>query len=216
MAQPFRRYANTVARVGYFAALVGPFVFLVAATEFMWSPYGTQANVAKAQPVQFSHKHHVTDLGIDCRYCHTSVEDSSFANIPPLHTCMTCHSQIWLNSGMLAPVRDSYASGVPLEWTRVHQLPDFVYFNHSIHVNKGIGCSTCHGRVDQMNLVRPVQALFMAWCLHCHRDPARNVRPKSEIFNMAWQPARNQELVGARLVRQYHIRKLDDCYVCHR
>jgi hypothetical protein len=216
MAQTFRRYANTVGRVGCFGVLAGPLIFLVAATEFMWSPYGTQQNIAKAQPVQFSHQHHVAVLGIDCRYCHTSVEESSFANIPPVHTCMTCHSQLWRNSEMLAPIRDSYASGIPVEWTRVHQLPDFVYFNHSIHINKGIGCSTCHGRVDQMNLVRPVQALTMAWCLKCHRNPESYVRPASEIFNMAWRPGPHQAVLGKQLMRERNIRKLEDCYVCHR
>ena len=133
-----------------------------------------------------------------------------------MKTCMTCHSQIWVNSPMLAPVRESYASGVPLQWNRVHNLPDFVYFNHSIHVNKGIGCSTCHGRVDQMPLVYRAQPLFMVWCLHCHRNPEQYVRPESQIFTMDWHTPADQDTLGPRLVRQYHIRKLDDCNVCHR
>ena len=216
MPQFFRPYANTMARVGLFGVFVGPVALGFALMGYNWSPYVTQVDIPKAQPVQFSHQHHVADLGIDCRYCHTTVEESSFANIPPMKTCMTCHSQIWKDSPMLAPVRDSYASGVPLQWNRVHDLPDFVYFNHSIHVNKGFGCSTCHGRVDQMPLVYRAQPLFMAWCLNCHRHPEQYVRPQSQIFTMDWHTPANQDTLGPRLVRQNHIKKLDDCYVCHR
>ena len=142
------------------------------------------------QPVPFSHKHHVSDDGIDCRYCHTSVEKSSFAGLPPTETCMTCHSQIWTDSPMLAPVRASFATNTPLKWNRVHDLPGYVYFNHSIHVAKGIGCSTCHGRVDQMPLTRKTETLYMKWCLDCHRNPQKYIRPRDKIYDMAWQPAR--------------------------
>ena len=168
-------------------------VFVVAAlgglpTQIQGSPYITYAGVRKPQPVPFSHQHHVTGLGIDCRYCHTSVETSSFAGIPPTKTCMNCHSQIWTNAKLLEPVRASYRSGESLQWTRVNQLPDFVYFNHSIHVTKGVGCNTCHGPVDQMPLMYQQASLQMEWCLGCHRDPGKNLRPRDQVFNMRYQP----------------------------
>lgn len=182
------------------------------------SPYATGAGVAPRQPVPFSHEHHVGGLGIDCRYCHTSVETSSFAGIPPTETCMTCHSQLWTHAEMLEPVRDSLSSGKPLRWLRVDDLPDFVYFNHSIHINKGVGCVSCHGRVDRMPLTWQANTLFMSWCLECHRAPERFVRPREHVFDMAWKPAEDQSALGRNLVEQYHIRvgKLTDCYVCHR
>ncbi|HLV79726.1 MAG TPA: cytochrome c3 family protein, partial [Chthonomonadaceae bacterium] len=150
------------------------------------------------------------------RYCHTTVETSSFAGIPPIHTCMTCHSQVWKDSPMLAPIRDSYTTDVPIQWTRVNFVPDFVYFNHSIHVAKGIGCETCHGRVDEMPLMARGQPLMMAWCLACHRHPERYVRPVEDVFVMDYRPAQSQAVLGPRLVKQYHIRSLQDCYTCHR
>lgn len=216
MSQFFRPYANTGIRIGALGVFVGPVLFGFALMGFNRSAYVTQTGLPQAQPVQFSHEHHAGALGIDCRFCHTSVEDSSHANVPPMKTCMTCHSQIWVDSAMLAPVRESYAGGVPLQWNRVYDLPDFTYFNHSIHVNKGFGCSTCHGRVDRMPLVRRTQPLFMSWCLDCHRNPERYVRPASQIFVMDWRAPANQTTLGPRLVTQNHIRKLDDCYVCHR
>ena len=152
----------------------------------------------KPQPVPFSHQHHVTGLGIDCRYCHTSVETSSFAGIPPTKTCMNCHSQIWTNAQLLEPVRASYKSGESLQWTRVNQLPDFVYFNHSIHVNKGVGCNTCHGPVDQMPLMYQQESLQMEWCLGCHRAPENNLRPRDQVFNMRYQQPTECESGGSR------------------
>ena len=185
--QIFPRSANALSRASIFLI-----VFLVAGVfwvlnELQYSPYITWAGVRKEQPVPFSHQHHVTGLGIDCRYCHTSVEQSSFAGIPPTKTCMNCHSQIWTNAALLEPVRESYRSDRSLQWTRVNQLPDFVYFNHSIHVNKGVGCNTCHGPVDQMPLMYQFASLQMEWCLNCHRNPAVNLRPTSQIYNMAWE-----------------------------
>jgi hypothetical protein len=176
----------------------------------------TDVRVIREQPVPFSHKHHVSGLGIDCRYCHTSVETSSFAGIPPTTTCMSCHSQIWAGSPMLEPVRASLRTNEPLRWTRVHDLPDFVYFDHSIHVAKGVGCSTCHGRVDQMPITWRENTLLMEWCLNCHREPERYVRPRSAIFQMDWVPPPNQLEAGRALLQAYHIRKLTDCYTCHR
>jgi hypothetical protein len=169
--------------------------------------------------VPFSHKHHVGDDGIDCRYCHTSVEKSSFAGLPSTHVCMTCHSQLWNEAPLLAPVRRSLTAGRPLFWNRVNDLPDFVFFNHSIHVNKGVGCSTCHGAVDQMPLTWRTQTLYMKWCLECHRNPQNYLRPRAEIYNLHWQPPPDQEKQGRRLLDQYQIDttgRLTNCSVCHR
>jgi hypothetical protein len=170
------------------------------------------------QVVPFSHKHHVGDVGLDCRYCHTSVEQSAFAGIPPTHTCMTCHAQLFTQQPMLAPVEHSFRSGEPLQWNRVHDLPDFVYFNHSVHVAKGVGCVTCHGRVDRMPLTWRIAPLEMQWCLDCHRTPEKYLRPVEHVFDMDWQPAEAQLALGKRLVDAYHIHKatLADCSTCHR
>src|ERR1700729_517075 len=186
MSQIFHRSTNTLSRATIFGA-----VFVVAALAWMAmeiqrSPYVTYAGVRKPQPVPFSHQHHVSGLGIDCRYCHTSVETSSFAGIPPTKTCMNCHSQIWTNAQLLEPVRQSWATNKSINWTRVHDLPDFAYFSHEIHVNKGMGCATCHGRVDQMPLMYAQNTLQMEWCLNCHRNPGKNLRPTSQIYKMAW------------------------------
>jgi hypothetical protein len=176
----------------------------------------TEVGSARQQPVPFSHKHHVADAGIDCRYCHTSVEQAAFAGIPPTKTCMNCHAQLWTEAPMLEPVRESYRTGKPLEWVRVHKLADFVYFDHSIHVKKGVGCVTCHGRVDQMPLVWRVNTLYMEWCLECHRQPERFVRPREQVFNLEWEPPKDQLALGKKLVAEYKIQKLTNCSVCHR
>jgi len=173
-------------------------------------------NMARPQPVPFSHKHHVGELGLDCRYCHTSVEQSSFAGLPPTATCMTCHSQIWVNSPMLEPVRASYRDDQSLAWTRVNALPDFVYFNHSIHVNKGIGCTTCHGPIAQMPLTWAANTLQMSWCLDCHRQPENYVRPRESVFDPNYQPPADQLALGRRLVKGYKIQSLTTCSTCHR
>ncbi len=181
------------------------------------SSYFTQVHIVREQPVPFSHKHHVAGLGIDCRYCHTTVETSGFAGIPPTKTCMNCHSSMWSDSPMLEPVRESFRADKSLEWTRVHDLPDYVYFDHSIHIKKGVGCATCHGRVDQMPLVSKEKTLHMKWCLECHRNPEKFVRPRDQVFNMSWQiPASEQEKLGPQLVKEYNIQKRTDCSVCHR
>jgi Zn ribbon nucleic-acid-binding protein len=216
MPQIFPRQMNTVARVSIFGAVL----FLTAAFWVLAvvarSPYVTEAGVIREQPVPFSHKHHVGDVGLDCRYCHTSVEQSSFAGIPPTKVCMNCHSQLWTDSPMLEPVRVSFRTGKPLQWTRVHNLPDFVYFDHSIHVYKGIGCVTCHGRVDEMPLMWRENTLLMEWCVNCHRHPEQYVRPRQEVFAMDWQPpADRAALAKAWMVRQ-HVQSKTDCYTCHR
>lgn len=180
------------------------------------SSYVTETNVARAQPVPFSHKHHVGDNGIDCRYCHTSVQESSFAGIPPTQTCMNCHSQIWADSPVLEPVRASFRSGESIRWTRVHNLPGFVYFDHGIHVKKGVGCTTCHGQVDQMPLMWREHSLYMEWCLECHRAPEQFVRPREFVFSVSWRPPADQLAQGQQLVEKYKIERLTSCSVCHR
>jgi hypothetical protein len=217
MPQIFHKSSNSLARVSIAAALMAVCGIVWAAYRLNAGSFTTGVSVARDQPVPFSHKHHVADDGIDCRYCHTSVETSAFAGLPPTETCMSCHSQLWANAEMLEPVRSSFRTGTSLEWTRVHDLPDFVYFNHSIHVNKGIGCSTCHGRVDQMPLMYKVNTLYMQWCIDCHRHPERQVRPREEVFNVAYEtPAPNQDEIGPKLVSLYRIQSLTDCVTCHR
>ncbi len=216
MPQIFHRSFNTISKVTIFGA-----VFILAGAgwayaRYIRSSYATGVNVAREQPVPFSHQHHVSGLGIDCRYCHTSVETSGFAGIPPIRTCMNCHNQIWVSSPLLEPIRESYKTGKPLAWARVHNLADFVYFEHSIHVKKGVGCSTCHGPVHQMPLTYQYATLHMEWCLECHRSPERYVRPRDQVFNMDWQPPADQEAKGYQLVREYKIRRRTDCSTCHR
>ena len=213
--QVFHRSTNTFARLSIFGSLFVIAAATWALNEINRSSYVTQAQVARAQPVPFSHKHHAGELGIDCRYCHTYVERSKYAGVPPTQTCMNCHSQIWVDSPMLEPVRASFRTDNSIKWTKVYDLPDFVYFNHSIHLAKGIGCASCHGRIDKMNLTYQEPTLHMEWCLECHRNPENYVRPKSELFNMDWQAA-DQAALGAKLVDEYHIVKRTDCSTCHR
>jgi hypothetical protein len=186
MAQVFDRSSNALAR--FSLVLTGVIVIALGVTldNLQRSPWVTRQGQRPDQPVPFSHKHHVVGLGLQCQYCHTSVEKSSYAGIPPTKTCINCHSQIWTNAQLLEPVRQSWATGASIQWIKVHDLPDYVYFNHSIHVNKGIGCASCHGRVDEMPLMYQQNTLQMEWCLNCHRNPGVNLRPTSEIYNMAW------------------------------
>jgi hypothetical protein len=216
MPQYFPRTANTFARMTIFAVVLALAVLLWLSYLVVRSPYEMMQNVPREQPVPFSHEHHVGGLGIDCRYCHTTVETSSFANIPATKICMNCHSQMWATSPMLEPVRESYRTGKSIEWTRVNDLPDFVFFNHSVHVQHGIGCDTCHGRVDKMPLMWQAQDLTMAWCLNCHRRPEEYVRPKDQVFNMGYAYPPNQLQVGRKLVAEYHIQRLTSCSICHR
>jgi Cytochrome c7 and related cytochrome c len=187
MPQIFDRSSNALARMSL--VLTGLIVIALGVTldQLQRSPWVTRQGQRPDQPVPFSHKHHVQGLGLQCQYCHTTVEKSSYAGIPPTRTCMNCHAQIWTNAQLLEPVRNSWYTGQSIAWTKVHDLPDFVYFNHSIHVNKGIGCETCHGRVDEMPLMYAQNTLQMEWCLDCHRNPSKNLRPTSEIYNMAWR-----------------------------
>jgi hypothetical protein len=187
MAQIFERSSNALARASL--VLTGLIVIALGVTldQLQRSPWVTRQGQRPNQPVPFSHKHHVQGLGLQCQYCHTTVEKSSYAGIPPTKTCINCHAQIWTNAELLEPVRSSWATGQSVVWTKVHDLPDFVYFSHEIHVNKGLGCSSCHGRVDQMPLMYEQNTLQMEWCLDCHRNPAKNIRPTTEIYNMAWE-----------------------------
>jgi formamidopyrimidine-DNA glycosylase len=216
MAQIFHRSTNTISRVSLFGGVALILVVVATLAAINRSSYLTEVGVARSQPVQFSHKHHVSDDGIDCRYCHTSVEESSFAGIPSTKICMNCHTQIWPESPILEPVRESFRTGKSLQWTRVHNLPGFAYFDHSIHVHKGVGCVTCHGRVDRMPLMWRENTLYMEWCLECHRNPERFVRPREQVFNMDWQPPVDQITLGQKLVQEYKIESLTSCSVCHR
>jgi len=194
-------------------------VAFYAYTQLARSSYLTGRYLEIEQPVQFSHKHHAGDDGIDCRYCHTTVETAASAGIPPTQTCMNCHSQLWSDAPYLEPIRASFRDNKPLQWTRVHDLPEYVYFNHSIHVAKGVGCSTCHGQIDNMPAVYQENTLQMEWCLSCHRNPQEKIRPKSEIFNMRWEDGDLTADERANLKEQYHIRSremLTSCSTCHR
>ena len=215
--QIFRRSINWFANVTIIGAVVVVGLLLTILLNINRIDYVSQVGMSKDQPVPFSHKHHVTGMGIDCRFCHTTVEETAFAGIPPTETCMSCHSQIWTEAPILEPVRASYRDNTSIQWTRIHDLPDFVYFRHDIHINKGIGCETCHGRIDRMPLARKAETLNMEWCLDCHRDPSKFIRPREEVFNMAWTPPVDQEAAGRKLVQQYGIQKsqLTDCSVCH-
>jgi hypothetical protein len=216
MSQTFHRSTNTLSKVSIFGAL-----FVVAGGLWLTlavnrSSYVTQAGVARDQPVPFSHQHHVGGMGIDCRYCHTSVEREAAAGIPPTKTCMNCHSQIWAQSPTLEPVRESFRTDRSIPWVRVHDLPEFAYFDHSAHVNRGVGCSTCHGRVDRMPLVYQASSLLMEWCLDCHRRPERYLRPQEEVFNPAYEPPADQLALGRDLVARYEVRPRTSCSTCHR
>jgi hypothetical protein len=216
MPQIFHRSANTIARVSIFGAVFFVAGLLGLFAEVNRSPWVTQVHVAREQPIQFSHERHVAGNGLDCRYCHTSVEESSFAGIPPTKTCMNCHAQIFAASPYLEPIRESFRTDRPIAWTRVHDLPEFVYFNHSIHVNKGVGCTTCHGQVDRMPLMYQEQSLQMEWCVECHRHPERYVRPREAVFRVDYVQPSNQLELGTRLVADYNIQKLTSCSTCHR
>jgi hypothetical protein len=214
--QIFPPASNALARFTLVATIALVAAGASGTALYFRSSYFARTDEAPLQPVPFTHKLHVGQMGFDCRYCHTSVEDSPFAGIPPIKTCMNCHIQIWADVPLLEPIRQSYREGKAVAWTRVYDLPDFVYFDHSIHVAKGVGCVTCHGRVDQMPLIRKEHPLFMDWCLECHRAPERFVRPREAVFLMDWESPVPQEELGPRLVKEYDIKKLTSCSTCHR
>jgi hypothetical protein len=217
MPQIFKSSANSFARTSIVLAVItlgalGGALFELIAD----SRYSTRQGDAREQPVQFSHTHHVGSMGIECRYCHSTVENSAHASVPPTKTCMNCHSQIWINSSTLEPVRESYRTNQSIKWTKVHDLPDYVFFNHSIHVKKGVGCETCHGRVDKMPLMYQGPSMQMQWCLDCHRNPEKYVRPREFVTKMGYEPEESQETLGPKLVKEYNIQKLETCWTCHR
>ncbi len=216
MPQVFNRHSNTIARLSILGGVASLFLVAILAYGMVRSPYSTGQGIPYQQPVPFSHAHHVGGDGIDCRYCHTSVTTSATAGMPPTQTCMNCHREIWTNSPLLEPVRASWQTDQPIEWNRVDDLPGFVYFNHSIHIHKGIGCSTCHGRVDRMQITYQAYSFTMQWCLNCHNHPERYVRPRSQVFNMDYKAPDNQIELGHKLVRLYHIERKVSCSVCHR
>ena len=232
MAQLFKPSADSIFRLTIVGTLVMTFGTFWFFEMMQRSTYYSQRAIVHAQPLPFSHEHHVGGIGIDCRYCHTSVDKSSFAGMPPSKTCMNCHAQIWTNAEMLRPVRESYRSGKPLHWTRVNDLPDYVFFDHSIHIHKGIGCNDCHGPVDRMPLMYAAATLQMEWCLNCHRKPEKFLRPAEEVFNMRYIPPTgrfpvsvngktftDQLTLGNYLKTEYHLRSVQDitsCNTCHR
>ena len=219
MSQIFHRSANWLSRFSLIAILLLIALTVSVALVLARSGYVTRQGEIREQPIQFSHAHHVGGMGIDCRYCHTSVEEAAFAGIPPTKTCMNCHSQIFAQAPILEPVRASFRDGQPLKWTRVNDLPDFVYFNHSIHVAKGVGCATCHGAVDRMPLMFQEAPLTMQWCLDCHKAPEKFLRPRDQVFNMAYQAPGNQLELGRQLVKAHKVapvEQLISCSTCHR
>ena len=217
MAAIFGRRANLLMNVGLLGAAGSAVLLALLVWGVPRMNYNTGVGFTPPQPVPFSHQHHVSGLGIDCRYCHSSVEEAQNAGMPPTETCMTCHSQIWTNAEMLAPVRESLAQQRPLRWQRVYTLPDYVYFDHSIHIAKGVGCTDCHGPIGDMPLTRKASDLTMGWCLDCHRDPAPHLRPRDAVFDPHWR-RRPDTPSGATLAATYHLHPgtLGDCSVCHR
>src|SRR6266478_2031048 len=219
MPQIFRHSTNYLARATIYGAIFILLSALFVTAEITRSGWNTGQWIERQQPIQFSHKHHVGDDGIDCRYCHTSVETSATAGIPPTKTCMSCHSVLFNNVGYLEPIRESYRTDTSIQWVKVHRLADYVYFNHSIHVSKGVGCSTCHGSVDQMPLMFQANSLLMEWCLNCHRNTEMALRPLDKVYDMTWTPAANQSEIGKELQKERNIRstiELTSCSTCHR
>lgn len=216
MPQIFGPGANTIAKASIVGGLLALVILGAGAFAYIRSPYNTDQRVHVEQPVQFSHRHHVGDVGLDCRYCHTSVEDSRFAGIPPVATCMNCHSQLLNTAPILEPIREAYRTNQPIQWVRVHNLADFAYFDHSAHLAKGVGCTTCHGPVNDMPLVWQESTLLMQWCLDCHRAPEKYLRPRDQIYSTSWEPPANQLEVGRQLVQEYGVKTRTDCSTCHR
>ncbi|TDX32316.1 quinol:cytochrome c oxidoreductase pentaheme cytochrome subunit [Modicisalibacter xianhensis] len=217
MPQIFPRRANSLVSMALWGGAFGVVILILVAITIGSSAHDTGVFTTPEQPVPFSHEHHVSGLGLDCQYCHTGVEKSDFAGLPPTYTCMTCHSQLWTNAEMLEPVRQSLKRDEPIEWVRVHDLPDFTYFSHRAHVNNGVGCESCHGRVDEMPITSQEKPLTMQWCLSCHRNPEPNLRPADKITAMGYDPA-NDSIPGHELLERYAIRKdnLTECVTCHR
>ncbi|HVN55179.1 MAG TPA: cytochrome c3 family protein [Anaerolineaceae bacterium] len=219
MPQIFSPRSNFFSRASIVLILILGAVITGVLVWYFHSPKFTRVGAQIPQPVPFPHSLHVGGLGLNCRYCHEAVDQSSFADIPPAQTCMSCHSQVATDAASLQPIRDSYATGKPVVWNRVNNLPDFVYFNHQIHVNKGVGCETCHGRMDQVTTAVRAKYFYMTTCTQCHKDPSQYLRPKENVYDMGYQPKENQAVLGARLMQEYHIlptSQLNNCSICHR
>ncbi len=216
MSLLFRPRHNTLAHVTLFVLAAGGLGTIGGLLIYVRTPYARMMEDPIEQPLQFDHRHHTRDEGIDCRYCHNTVDRSPNASIPPTSLCLNCHSQVWNKSPLLEPVRQSFFQNKPLEWRRVYRVPDFVYFNHAIHVNKGVGCVSCHGRVDQMAAVEKATPLTMAWCLDCHRNPEKNLRPIEELTNMTWKPEGDPVETGRALAERYDVHTRTSCTTCHR
>jgi hypothetical protein len=216
MSLLFRPRHNTLAHVTLFILAAGGLGTIGGLLIYVRTPYARMMEDPIEQPLQFDHRHHTRDEGIDCRYCHNTVDRSPNASIPPTSLCLNCHSQVWNKSPLLEPVRQSFFQNKPLEWRRVYRVPDFVYFNHAIHVNKGVGCVSCHGRVDQMAAVEKATPLTMAWCLDCHRNPEKNLRPIEELTNMTWKPEGDPVETGRALAERYDVHTRTSCTTCHR
>jgi hypothetical protein len=216
MPQVFHKATNTISKVtlGALVIVASGFLWLILAVQR--SSWASSQDVIVVQPIQFSHERHVSGNGLDWRYCHASVEVAAFAGLPPTQTCMNCHTQVFSDAEYLEPVRESWRSGLPLAWRRVYDLPDHVFFNHGAHVTHGVGCTTCHGAVDRMPLVRQAVPLHMEWCLDCHRRPEAYLRPRDFVFSTTYVPPPDQEALGLELVASYGVRRLTDCYTCHR
>ena len=215
MAQLFPKWIN---RLPLYVAVAGP-LFGAIAVGGVWyygSPRYTDVGYRPTQPVPYSHALHAGELAIDCRYCHVSVDVSPVANIPPTQTCMNCHTVILRDSEKLAPIRDSFATGKPMQWVRVHNLPDYAYFNHAVHIRAGVGCVSCHGKINEMEVVRQVEPLSMGWCLDCHRNPAQHLRPPGEVTNMEWFPPKDHAEFAANVIEELHLAPPVDCSGCHR
>jgi hypothetical protein len=217
----FKPWTNTVARVSALGAPLLAVGALSGLLLYVRSPFYTEQANEVVQPVQFDHRHHVSDVGIDCRYCHQTVEKAASAGFPSTQLCLNCHSQVWNKSPLLDIVRQSYFTDQAIPWKKVHRLPDYVYFNHSIHVNKGVGCESCHGRVDQMPAINQQAPLTMGWCLECHRNPENFLRPKDQVTTMGYEPSKNGEAVaqadlGRDLIHQNAVRTRIACTTCHR
>ncbi len=219
MHQLFPPSSNFISKI---SILAGVIILAAVTAGLVWyghSPTFTKVGVQIPQPVPFPHKLHIVSLGLNCRYCHAGVDQSSFADLPPAETCMTCHSQIAVNDPILQPIRDSYNNGTPLVWNRVNRLPDYVYFNHQIHIDKGVGCETCHGRMDKETTAVRAVYFYMDTCLNCHRDPSKFLRPQANIYDMGYKPSESQAVLGAQLMKEYNIMpasQLTNCSICHR
>ena len=214
----FRPKHNTLARLSLVLAAAGAGGAVGGLLLWARTPYARNMETPIEQPLQFDHRHHTRDEGIDCRYCHNTVEKAPFASLPPTQLCLNCHSQVWNKSPKLAPVRESFFADRPIVWNKVNKLPHFVYFNHSIHVKQGVGCVTCHGRIDEMALVEKAQPLSMGWCLECHRNPERFLRPREEVVSMTWTAGGDKEqlALGGRLKQEYDVHTRTNCTTCHR